>query len=340
MTRRPILLAACLSLAAPAPATASYAVSQTIPLGLPDRWDYVTFDPGSKHVLVAHGDHTDIVDVAGGRVLGKLEGLQGAHGQIVAPSGLIYADSGKTAELTAFDPASLNPIKTLAAGPDADGVVLEPVHNLVAVMDGDGEAVTLIDLATRSVRVTVPLGGSPEFAVADGTGLLYVNIASTGEVVRLDAGAGRVTARFPVPGCQKPHGLAIDTRTHRLFTTCVNAQMTVLDSATGRVVQTLPIGHGTDAAAFDPVRHRVFSSNYDGTLSVFDETTDGRLSSAGTVRTAIGARTMALDPGTGRVFLVTADIDPTKPPTATPRGTRYEFKPGTVKLLVLDPVTN
>ncbi len=317
-------------------AAPSYVVSRTVPLGAPDKWDYVTYDAATRRVLVSHGDHTDVVGATDGRILGKLEGLHGAHGQATDAAGLIYADSGKTAQLTEFDPTTFRPIHVFPAGIDADAVVAEPVNKLIAVMDGDGRTATLVDSVAQTVKSTVPLGGSPEFAAADGAGDIYVNIESTGEIARVDAAAGRVTARIPVPGCQSPHGLAIDAKTRRLFTTCVNARIMVVDLDLDKVVQTLPIGHGTDAAAFDPVRRQVFSSNGDGTLSVFDETA-GRLSASATVRTAPGARTMAIDPATGRVFLVTADVDPTRPPIRTARGLRPNWKPGSVKLLFLDP---
>ncbi len=338
----PIGLSASLSTglacaAVPAYAAAlSYTTTRTVPLGSPDRWDYVVYDPASKRVLVSHADHTDIVDADDGRILGRLDGLHGAHGQAVA-GGVIFADSGKTAQLTAFDARSFKPGRTIPAGIDADAVIADPADGVIAVMDGDGQTATLVDSATQSVKATVPLGGAPEFAAADGAGHIYANIESTSEIARIDVAAGRVGQRIPVPGCQSPHGLAIDPATHRLFTTCVNAELMVVDTDVGKVLQTLPIGHGTDAAAFDPVHHHVFSSNGDGTLSVFDEEPAGTLKAAATIKTAIGARTMAVDADSGRVFLVTADVDPGKPPVRGPHGLRIPFKPGSVKLLVLDP---
>lgn len=315
----------------------AYTVARSVALGAPDKWDYVSFDAASQRVFVAHGDHTDVVDATSGQVLNRLGGLHGAHGQTVGAGGTIYADSGQTGELTAFDPKTFAPGKTIPAGKDADGVVYDPASKLVAVLDGDAQGVTLIDSATNTVRATVELGGEPEFAAADGHGLLYVNLASTREIARVDIASAKVTARYPVPDCLSPHGMAMDPATRRLFVTCENRRIIVVDADGGHVLQTLPIGEGTDAAAFDPVHRTVFSSNGDGTLSVFTERQDGSLTALGDVKTPPGARTLAVNPATGRVFLVTADIDPAKPVTQGSHGPRFAWKPGSVHLLFLDP---
>ena len=325
------LLGTHTALAAPA-----YTVSKSIALGAPDRWDYLSFDAPSRRVFVAHGDHTDVIDASTGAILGKLAGLTGAQGQAVAADGAIWADSGKTAQVTAYNPRMFTAIKTLPAGTDADGVVADPSGRLVIVLDGDGESATVIDATAKAVKSTIPLGGSPEFAAADGSGHLYVNIASTKEIVAIDLAAGRVAARYAVPDSLSPHRLAVDQKTRRLFASCVNAKMQVLDADTGHVLQTLPIGRGTDAAAFDPVRHLGSSSNGEGTLSGFRESDAGTLTSLGDVKTRPGARTLAVDPSNGRVFLVTADLADAQPAPAGGR-VHYAFKPGTVKLMFLDP---
>ncbi len=317
-------------------AAPSYSLTKTIPLGAPDRWDYLTFDAASHRLFVSHLDHTDILDAKTGAQLGKLAGLNGAHGQAVAADGTIWADSGKTAQVTAFDAKSLAAVATLPAGTGADAVIADPAGKLVAVMNGDGKTVTLVDTATRKVRADVNLGGEPEFAAADAAGHIYINIASTKEIVALDTKQARVTARYAVPGCSSPHGLAMDAQTRRLFVSCVNAVLQVVDADKGSVLQTLPIGRGTDAAAFDPARHLVFSSNGEGSLSVFHEDAKGVLTALGDVPTLPGARTMAVDPESGRIFLVTADLDGTQPPPGGGR-VHYRFAPGSLKLLFLDP---
>jgi DNA-binding beta-propeller fold protein YncE len=316
----------------PLAATASpaYTLEATVPLGPPDRWDYVAYDSASDRILIAHATETTVVDARTRSVIARLAPLNGAHGQVVTPDGRIFADSGKTGTVTIFDGTSFKALNTVPAGQDADGMVYEPASHLVAVMDGDPGTATLLDPAGKKPALTVPLGGSPESAVADGKGALFINIADKGELVRVTGVA--VAARWKLPGCQSPHGLAIDAARELLFSSCRNARLLVVDGKTGAILNTFDIGHGTDTAAFDPQRARAFSANADGTLSVFQENKGG-ISKLDDVETAPGARTMAVDPSSGRIFLITADVqDKLQSPQP-----KFAFRPGTVKLLIYKP---
>ncbi|HUJ03005.1 MAG TPA: hypothetical protein VLW75_05165, partial [Rhizomicrobium sp.] len=157
------------------------------------------------------------------------------------------------------------------------------------------------------------------------------------EIVVVDTNKLAVAARWPTAPCQKPHGMAMDTQTGRLFVSCGNRHMIVVDAANGKIVADFPIGEGTDAAAFDPKAKFVYSSNRDGTLSVIAERGPDDFVLLGNVKTAPGARTMALDPKTGRIFLVTADASKTEPSQKPGHGPELVFAPDSVKLLVLAP---
>lgn len=190
-------------------------------------------------------------------------------------------------------------------GVDADAMAYDPVTKRVFVMNADGNSITAIDAGKNETLKTVRLGGAPEMAVADGHGKLFINIASTNEIVSFDAAALFVTARWPVAACEKSHGLAMDESSGRLFVSCVNARMLVVNAESGKILANLPIGKGTDCAAFDPVRKLAFSSNSDGTLSVIAERDANSFELLGDAKTAPGARTMAIDSKTGHIFLAT-----------------------------------
>jgi YVTN family beta-propeller protein len=325
------LLAACLALPAAA-APPPYRLAATISLGAPARWDYLHFDPASGHLLIAHGNHIDVFDPAAGQVISQLQGLDGAHAVAVAPSGNIYADSGQSGAITEFDGHSSRPIRTIATSPGADAMLYEPTHRLVAVMNGKAQTVTLIDAASGAVRATIPLGASPEFAAADGAGHIDINLESSRQIAVLNVATNHLTARYDIASCDSPHGMAIDPANRHIFTTCENKRLLVIDATSGTVLQTLPIDGGSDAAAFDPIHRLVFSSNGAGTLSIFHEATDGRLTARPAQPTEPGARTMATDPASGDIFLVTADR------AAPPSPGHYpSYKPGTVRLLILTP---
>ncbi len=175
MNRLVLALLLC-SAGASQAAPPAYKIGKTVSLGLPDRWDDLLFDAASDHVLIAHGTHTDVVDGKSGAVLGRLEGLQGAHGEAVARSGTIFADSGKTGTLTAFDSVTMKMLRTVQVSVGADAVIQEPAHDLVVVLDGKAESATLVDAAGKHDPVVVPLGGAPEYK-PDSVKLLFLDPA-------------------------------------------------------------------------------------------------------------------------------------------------------------------
>lgn len=342
MIRR-LAVAALLAAAAAGPASAAeappgYHLVRSVPLGPPDRWDYVVFDAASRRVFVAHGSEITVVDAGSGAILGRVPGIDGAHGIATVPAlGRGYASNGRSGSTTVFDLATLKPIAEIKGEPDADPVVFDPAVGRVFVMNGDSRSVTVIDPAADTAVATIPLPGQPEYAVADGKGGLFVNITDRHAIARVEHGA--VTALWTMPDCERPHGLAMDPDTRRLFSTCSNGRMVVVDADDGRAVASLAIGRGSDAAAFDPVRKLAFSPNGDGTLSIVREAGPESFAPPASLATRPGARTMALDPASGRLFLVTAEVLPSDPP-ATPDGkARRAYKPGTVTLLMLDPDT-
>lgn len=334
--RKIILVAAALAAAVPA-AAADYQLGRTVPLGAPDRWDYVVLDPSGAHAYVAHGDRVSVVDTAAGAVSGTLAVGGVTHGSLVLPGGAKgYADDGKAGTVAVFDPRTLKIEKTLKAEPDADGITRDPKTGHVLVITGDSGKVVVIDPKTDTVVAEIDGGGPLEFGVADGRGTFFVDGEDKNEIVRMDLIANKATAHWPLTGCRTPHGLAMDLAHRRLFASCGNGVMDVVDADSGAVLASLPIGQGTDGAAFDPARQVAFSSNRDGTLSRVIERTPDRFELLPPVQTKIGARTMALDAGTGRIYLVASDVveDPAVPATA--RG-HFKTVPGTARLLYLDP---
>jgi DNA-binding beta-propeller fold protein YncE len=316
-----------------------YQVTHTVALGAPDRWDYVVFDPSSKRVFVAHGDEVTVVDGRKGDVLGHIKGFPGGtHGiALVGAVGRGYTDDGQKGEAGAFDLSTLKVGKRVKAAEDADAMAFDEVSGHVFVINGDMGTITVIDPKEDKAVATITGGGKLEYAVPDGSGHLYVNGAGKKEVLSIDTRTNQVQARWPVPECTSPHGLAIDASTHRLFVSCVNNVLTVVNTDNGAVVAQLPIGSGTDAAAFDPKRKLIFSSNgRDGTLSIIQERDPQTFVSLGTVKTTVSARTMGIDPDTGRLYLAAADVEAT-PTDATKPGGRPKIVPGSLKLLFLDP---
>ena len=314
-----------------------YKLTASVPLGAPDRWDYVVFDPATQRVYVAHGNAVTVVDAVTLTLAGSLDGLDGAHGTApVSALGKVFADSGKNGTVTDYDAATFAPRATIKAVGDADGMIYDPASSQVVVLGGDSAAAGFIDPRTDQLTATLPLGGSPEGAAVDGQGKMYVALSDRDEVAVVDTQAHSILARWTLPGCHDPHGLAMDPGSARLFVSCPAGQMAVLDAGTGRETALLPIGMGSDSAAFDPSHHLALSGDGDGTLGIVAETADG-VRALGTVPTLPGARTMAVDPATGRVFLVTATVAGMEAPKGPGKRSRFTFVAGTLRLLVYAP---
>jgi YVTN family beta-propeller protein len=337
--------AALLAICAIAPACAAegaapgYRMIKAVALGAGERWDYVIFDPAGKRVYVAHGDHVTVVDAAKDEVIGQIGTFPGGtHGiAISTETNQGYTDDGKAGTAIAFDLGSLKPLKQIAAAPDADGIIYEPTTRHVYVINGDSGSLTVIDPATNAVVSTIAIGAGLEAGVADRGGTLFVLGADNHEVVRIDAKTNKVAAHWAMPACKRPHGLALDPDSRRLFATCANNVLVVVDADNGTNIATVPIGSGSDGAAFDPVRKLIFSSNGDGTLSVVAEKDAQTFVAAATITTVPGARTMAIDPQTGRLFLVAADIAKSEPPASPGGRPRVSYVPNSLKLLYFDP---
>ena len=297
-----------------ASAGSGYHLLKKIPLGGEGGWDYLTFDPDSRRLYISRATHVIVIDPASGKVVGDIPDTAGVHGIALAPKlGRGFTSNGRAGTVTIFDLKTLASVGQVKTGQNPDAIVYDPASERVFAMNGRSADATAIDAVTGMVAGTVPLGGKPEFAVADERGHIYVNIEDKSELVVLDPRKLAVEARWPLAPCQEPTGLAIDLEHRRLFAGCSNKLMAVVDAESGKVITTLPIGSGVDATAFDPGLQYAYASNGEGTLTVVHEDSPDKFTVLENVPTQRGARTMALDPRTHQVYLVTADFAPAPP---------------------------
>jgi DNA-binding beta-propeller fold protein YncE len=325
----------CVTLAQTAP---EYRVVKTVTLGAPDRWDYVVFDAGSGRVYVAHGDELTVVDAETGDIAGRVKGFPGiTHGiALVKESNRGYTDEGEAGKAASFNLKTLAVEKHIQASEGADAISFDPVSNHVFIINGDAGTITVIDPKKDAAISTISIGGKLEYGVPGENGRLFVNGAAKRELVSIDTVTNQLAARWPLPDCESPHGLAVDAGSHRLFVSCLNEIINVVDSQTGHIVATVPIGKGSDAVVFDPKRKLVFSSNgKDGTISVIAEKDPNTFVPLKNIRTSVSARTMSINQATGRLYLAAAHIMPNTPPDKKSR--RIPTQPGSLELLFLDP---
>ncbi|MBV9032989.1 MAG: YncE family protein [Acidobacteriaceae bacterium] len=313
-----------------------YKVSGEIPIGGSGGWDYLMADSENHRLYVSHGTEVVVIDLDSQKIIGRIGGMNRIHGIAVANDlGTGFISDGGANEVVAFNLKDLSVKGKIKAGTNPDGIVYDPASKRVFAFNGRSQDATAIDAATGAVAGTVKLDGKPEFPVSDGKGSVYVNIEDKNEIERINSKTLAVGAHWPISPCESPSGLAMDKTNRRLFSVCDGKVMAITDADSGKVVATPPIGDGPDAAAFDAEAKLAFSSNGDGTLTVIKETGKDSYSVAETVKTARGARTMALDEKTHKIYLPTASFGPAPQATASAPHPRPSILPGTFKVLVL-----
>jgi DNA-binding beta-propeller fold protein YncE len=305
MTRTMLALLA-LSVAFP---QSGYHQLRKIAIGGEGGWDYSIAD-GHGRVFVSHAAEVVVVDTKKGEVAGKIAGLKGVHGIALAPEfNRGYISNGQGNNITVFDLKTLDKIGAeIPAGTNPDAIMYDPVSKRVFAFNGRSANATAIDAKSGKVDGTIALGGRPEFAQTDGKGHVFVNLENKSSVSEINSKTLAVEHTWPLAPCEGPSGMAMDTKTRRIFSGC-EKMMSVLDADSGKVVTTLPICTGVDATAFDPETKYIFNSCGDGTLTVIHEDSPDKYTKVEDVKTQRGSRTMALDESTHRVYLAAAEFE-------------------------------
>jgi YVTN family beta-propeller protein len=327
------LFAASFAFAAEAP---TYQLTNRFSVSGEGGWDYLTYDVDASRLFITRGTHVMAVDPVSGKTLADIPDTQGVHGLALAPDlGLAATSNGRANSVSIFDLKTLQKTAEVKAGTNPDAILYDAFSHLVFAFNARSRDVTVIDPVKAAVVATIPLDGQPEFAATDERGHVFVNIEDKNGLARIDVQTRKVTALWPLTGCDGPSGLAIDRKLGRLFSVCGNQVMTVLNSATGELVATVPIGKRPDAAAFDPETRLAFSSNGEGTLTVVHQDSPDKYTVLQTLPTAVGARTLALDPRSHTIYLVTAKFGPAPPPTPEQPRPRPAMLPGSFEVLVV-----
>ena len=312
-------------------------VIKTFKLGGEGGWDYLEIDSASRHLFLSHGTHVQVIDADSGKAVGDIPDTPGVHGIALAPElGRGFTSNGREGTVSIFDLKTLKLIsKVKDVGENPDAILYDPATKRVFTFNGRSHDSTAIDAANGKVVGKIPLDGKPEFAVSTGAGEIFVNIEDKSELTALDPQTLKVKSTWPLAPCESPSGLAIDVKNRRLFSGCDNKMMAVVNADNGKVIATPPIGDGVDADRFDPDSGFAYASCGEGVLTVVHEDSPEKFSVVQNVKTAAGARTMAMDTKTHNLFLVTAKFGPRPAPTADNPHARPPILPGSFEVLVV-----
>lgn len=335
---RVLIAAACLSAtAALAGATRDYRLLREIPVGGEGGWDYLTVDSAGRRLYVSHASEVVVIDLDQHAVIGKITDTPGIHGIALATDlRRGFTTNGRENKSSVVDLVTLKTLAKIGTGENPDGMIYDPRGQEVYVFNGRGQSASVIDAKAGKVIATIPLGGKPEFGVVDPeTGRVFNNIEDKNEIAVIDTKTHTVAARWPIAPGEAATGMAFDAAHGRLFVGCGNRLMLMLDSTSGKVVATVPIGPGVDANAFDPGTQLAFAScGGDGTVTIAREDSPRTLTVVQVLKTEPRARTMALDPKTHRIYLASARFETPSAPPAGGQKARPQVVPGSLKILV------
>jgi YVTN family beta-propeller protein len=308
----------------------AYAVVSRLP-GPDGGWDLASVDPAAQRLYVARTDGVMAIDLARGTVIPQLVASQRGHAALAIPGTReVMSTNGAANTAIIFDGQTGQLRATIPTGTKPDAVAFDPATQTLWIMNPGSGDITVVDPRTALVRATVPVGGSLEMGGASGQGQLYVNVEDRNEVAVIDTRGRKVISRFPLKGCEGPTGLAYAPDRHLIISACANG-VAVISSPNGRQMASLTVGPRPDGALYDAARHLAFvPSGGDGTLAVIDLASTPKMIAR--VQTAKGARTAALDPSSGRIYLPSAQFAP-------PVGNaRPQPVAGTFAVLVVAPV--
>ena len=325
----------------------AYHVIKRIPIPGDTGWDYITADTAGRRLYVPHGTEVVVLDLDSGAIVGKITGQKGVHGVAVAPeSGHGFISASDPGSVTMFDLKTLAVLNKERVGDDPNGIIYDPKTQRVFSADRGNKRLTAIDAKTgKTAGMIENLGGRTEHLASDEAGHVFLNMQDAGKLHKLDVQNFKVTETWQLaPACVQPSSMDMDRVHNRLFIGCrgggqpaAPSLLAVVDATTGKIVTTQPIGPLVDALQFDPSTGLIYVSTGggDGALSIFHEDSPDKYSLVQNVKTLPGARTMALDQKTGRVYLPVADVGPRPDPTAANPNPRAPVSPGTFSVLVI-----
>jgi len=309
-----------------------------IPIGGEGGWDILTIDAAARRLYLSHATKVVVVDIDANKVVGEIPDTPGVHAFLPLPQkqrGI--SSNGQENKCSVVDLKTLTTVSKVETGNGPDAMAYDSIRGEVYVFNHKGNSATVIDPNEAKVVATIPLEGSPEFGVADpAAGRVYCNLEDKNEVAVIDAAKHQVVANWPLAPGTEPTGIALDAEHHRLFSTCNNKLMTMIDTKTGKVMASVPIGEHVDGCAFDPTSQLIFASCGEGVTTIAKVEGD-QFKVLDNLKTERGARTIALDPKTHRIFLPTAQFQPPLSPSPGMPPARPAIVPNTLKLLVYGP---
>ena len=356
-----IALAAALAVIA-AEGTGPYKILKKARVGGEGGWDYIYADSAGRRLYIPRrgspaAEATDtrpaspeiptrlsIYNLETLELIGEIPGVGGQGAAVDPKTGHGFTSSRP---VSMFDTKTMKLIKTIDVAPAApDGIYFDSFDQRVYIFSHPTKDASVIDAKDGTLLGKIDLGGTPEEAVADGKGKLYVVMQDMpGGVAVVDVKTMKTVAHYPFGDKGRCNGLALDNKNHVLFAACANSgnppaqpaqpMMVILSAVDGKILTSLPLAGGSDGAVFNPATMEAFSTHGNGTLTVVKETSPTTFEVEQNLDTMNGARTITLDTKTNHILTMSQEREPAPPPPPGGRGRPGRAVPGSFTIVMV-----
>jgi YVTN family beta-propeller protein len=302
-------------------------------------WGFLVLDASANRLYIPRTNRVTVVDTNTGKVIGEVEEMKnirdialddsGKYGYVTDPT------DGSEGFVRVFDRDNLKMIASVPTGAVPAAIVFDSFTKSVLAFNSRGRSATIIDTTTNQVSTTIPLSGRPGSAVADGNGIVFVSLPATGEILRIDAAARKVTTSWQLAPCAGPRSLALDKADHLLFTTCENRKLVTVDVETGHVTEVADVSSSSGNIDYDATHKLLFVADAGGTLLIYRRDSPLRYSCVQQVKTQPGARTMIVSHNDSKAYLVTSQFGQNTAPVSEELQFRPTPIPGTFSVIVV-----
>jgi len=288
----------------------TFHIQQQWHLGGTAGWGPMLFESSSKRLYIPRTDRVDVIDTETGKAAGEITGFVDARNIVLDDQGkfgfVTDITDGTVGFVRVFDRSTFKLVSTIPVGRIPSAIVFDPITKAVFAFSPRDRNASVIDTTTNTVTVSFPLPGKPHIAVTDGKGAIFVGLRGVGQMIRIDAASRKISAIWPIAPCEEFTGLTMDASHRQLFGSCFNRDVVSVNADSGQVLAIGQSAASPGDLAFDALHHQLISAASTGTLTVFRQESANQYTLEEEAATLPRASTMALDPVTGRIYLVTA----------------------------------
>jgi DNA-binding beta-propeller fold protein YncE len=230
---------------------------------------------------------------------------------VIAVPGInrVYASVTGEHKVAAVDMRTLKTVAMCGPVTYPDGLAYAPVTRRVFVSDERGGVDAVMDTRSGKLLTNIPLGGGAGNTVYDpGSGRILVAVHRVNELVAIDPAAMKIVGRYPLPGIENPHGIALDVKNRLAFVAGEeNHTLAIFDLKTMKLLSLHQVGDDPDVLAFDSSLKRLYVSAESGTVTAFEEDRHD-LKVLGQFHMP-HAHTVSVDPRTHLVYFPLENVD-------------------------------